>query len=41
MHRALHIFYQEGLMSQLIQSNMSFDFSWEKSAEKYLELYQK
>ena len=41
IHRALHIYNQEGLMSQLVQSNMNFDFSWEKSAQKYLDLYNK
>ncbi|MGA9211196.1 glycogen synthase [Kaistella sp.] len=40
MHRALHIYHKEGLMKELIQSNMSFDFSWERSAKKYLQLYQ-
>ena len=41
MHRALHIYHQEGLMENLVQSNMSFDFSWENSAQKYLDLYKK
>ena len=41
MHRALHIYHQEGLMNELVQSNMNFDFSWENSAQKYLELYEK
>jgi len=40
IHRALHIFYQRDLMKSLVHSNMSFDFSWEKSAEKYLEMYK-
>lgn len=40
MHRALHIYHQEGLMSRLVHSNMSFDFSWEQSAQKYLDLYK-
>ncbi len=39
IHRALHIYRQDGLMDELVQSNMSFDFSWENSAQKYLEMY--
>ena len=41
IHRALHIYHEEGLMKNLVQANMSYDFSWEKSAEKYLEMYRK
>jgi Glycogen synthase len=41
MHRALHIYHENGLMDSLVHSNMNYDFSWEKSAEKYLELYKK
>ena len=37
--RALHIYSQKDLRKGLIYSNMSFDFSWEKSAKKYLEMY--
>lgn len=40
MHRALHIYSDEALMKSLIRSNMAFDFSWENSAEKYLQLYK-
>ena len=40
IHRALHIYYQKDLMKDLVQSNMSLDFSWEKSAETYLDLYK-
>lgn len=39
MHRARSIYYNEDLMINLIESNMNFDFSWEKSAENYLNLY--
>lgn len=39
MHRAMHIYNHDGLMGQLVQTNMSYDFSWEKSAMEYLELY--
>lgn len=39
--RALHIFHQPNLMISLVQSNMNFDFSWENSAQKYLEMYRK
>lgn len=41
MHRGLQIYHVEGLMPKLVQSNMSFDFSWEKSAQLYLDLYCK
>ena len=41
MHRALHIYHENGLMDSLVHSNMNYDFSWEKSAEKYLQLYEK
>lgn len=40
MKRALHIYSQKDLMEQLISSNMSFDFSWETSADNYLRLYE-
>ena len=39
MHRALHIYHENGLMDSLVHSNMNYDFSWEKSAEKYLDFY--
>lgn len=41
IHRALSYYYDEGLMTHLVHTNMKFDFSWEKSAKNYLELYQK
>lgn len=41
MQRALHIFHHPNLLTNLVQSNMSFDFSWENSAKQYLELYRK
>ncbi len=41
IHRALHIYHQADLMTNLVQSNMSFDFSWENSAEKYMEMYRR
>ena len=41
MHRGLQIYHNGELMNQLVHSNMNYDFSWEKSAEKYLELYKK
>lgn len=41
MHRALHIYHEAGLMEKLVQSNMNFNFSWENSAQKYLELYKR
>lgn len=39
MNRALMMYNQKGLMGNLIQANMNFDFAWEKSAEKYIALY--
>ena len=41
VHRALSIYHEEGLMDQLVQSNMNYDISWEKSAQKYWDLYKK
>lgn len=41
IHRALHIYHKEGLMEKLVHTNMKFDFSWEQSAQKYLELYRR
>lgn len=41
IHRALHIYHVDGLMDALVNSNMNYDFSWEQSANKYLELYKK
>ncbi len=39
MNRALGIYNQKGVMEDLIHANMNFDFAWEKSAEKYIALY--
>lgn len=41
MHRALEIYYNEEYRTSLVHTNMNFDFSWEKSAENYLSLYEK
>lgn len=41
IHRALHIYHNKSLMTELVKNNMTFDFSWEKSAEKYVHLYHK
>ena len=41
IHRALHIYHQADLMTDLVQSNMNFDFSWENSAEKYMDMYRR
>lgn len=41
MHRAMHIYSDKKLMTNLIKANMNFDFSWEKSAENYVNLYKK
>ncbi|MBH1959254.1 MAG: glycogen synthase [Flavobacteriia bacterium] len=41
IHRALHIYHQADIMTDLVQSNMNYDFSWENSAEKYMEMYRR
>ena len=41
MHRAMAFCYNEEYMKLLVETNMKFDFSWEKSAENYIELYRK
>ncbi|MGC4129596.1 MAG: glycogen/starch synthase [Bergeyella sp.] len=41
VHRALAVYDEKGMMEHLVHANMSFDFSWEKSAENYLRLYGK
>lgn len=41
MHRALGLYYHPNLMRELVEVNMSFNFSWDKSAENYLDLYRK
>lgn len=40
IQRALNIYHQDGKMEELIQANMSYDLSWENSAQKYLNLYR-
>lgn len=37
--RGLSIYKNKTQMDELVLSNMKFDFAWEKSAEKYLALY--
>lgn len=41
MIRGLNIYNQKQAMDDLVISNMKFDFAWEKSAEKYVNLYKK
>ncbi len=41
MHRALFVYRQQELMKDLVQKNMSYNFSWEKSAAKYMEMYRR
>lgn len=38
--RALHIYGDSKYFNELIKSNMKFNFSWNSSAGKYLNLYQ-
>ena len=40
IHRALSIYHHPGLMHSLVENNMKFNFSWVKSAENYVNLYQ-
>ena len=40
MDRAVHIYREKDVMNNLVQANMNFDFSWEKSAKKYVDLYK-
>lgn len=39
--RALHVYSQKDLLNDLIKANMQKDFSWENSAQNYINLYQK
>ncbi len=39
MHRALGLYYNSKYMNELVHTNMSFDFSWENSAQNYLKMY--
>lgn len=40
MTRALEVYDNKKMLKLLIQNNMNFNFSWEKSAENYLYLYE-
>ena len=40
IHRALSIYHHPGLMTTLVENNMKFNFSWVRSAENYVNLYQ-
>lgn len=40
IRRALSIFHQKDTLKALINNNMKFNFSWEQSAENYLNLYK-
>ncbi|RNA62568.1 glycogen synthase [Chryseobacterium nematophagum] len=39
INRAMKIYHEKNTMEDLIHANMQFDFSWEKSAQKYVTLY--
>lgn len=39
--KAVDIYKQKGLWAKLVSNAMKCDFSWDKSAEKYLEVYKK
>lgn len=40
VERALNVFKQKDIWKKIQHNGMKLDFSWEKSAEKYLELYK-
>lgn len=39
--QAIHFYYHRAAWTQLVKNGMALDFSWEKSAKEYLELYNK
>ncbi|MBB4805653.1 starch synthase [Chryseobacterium defluvii] len=41
INRGIGLYNQKDVMENLIRANMQFDFAWEKSAEKYIDLYNK
>jgi len=41
IQRALALFYQKDAWLEVVQRGMSEDFSWQKSARKYIEVYKK
>ncbi|MGH7739358.1 MAG: glycogen synthase GlgA, partial [bacterium] len=41
VRRAVETFHQPKIWKALVQRGMALDFSWDASAEKYLELYRK
>ena len=41
MRRAINIFRDSKLMTKLIKNGMACDFSWEASARKYVQVYEK
>jgi len=40
IHRALSLYHDNQRMQQLRKHIMTLDFSWDKSAGKYMEIYQ-
>lgn len=40
MDRAMHIYSHKNLLKTLVEGNMKKDFSWEISAQKYVDLYK-
>jgi starch synthase len=41
VERAIHYYYESANWQQLIETGMRQDFSWRRSAERYLELYER
>ena len=41
MERAIHHYRAPELWRQLVETGMSQDFSWRRSAEHYIELYER
>jgi starch synthase len=41
IQRALTLFYQKDEWMKVVERGMTEDFSWQKSARKYIEVYKK
>ena len=39
IHRALEVYHEDGQLTEMRQTIMSLDFSWETSAAQYINLY--
>ncbi len=41
VYRALELFHQKNIWLEIVKRGMSEDFSWQKSARKYMEVYRR